>query len=364
MRSFMLNSVLHHLSSDTEKQGFALIEPHETLCEYIYENIPEERKKDVVYINLADPHLKVGYNMLKKTSPSKRSLVASGILEAIEKFGGSKDWGGKLSYIILNCLVAILDYPKSVRISDVFKMLKVKSFREDVIPHIRNNEVKDFFTKQFKDFNPKFDFLPVYNKFRFLLHDSLRKLFIDNEDSLYLGDIINNSKILLINTAKARIGQDASSLAGSIFISQLASAGFNRMDSANRKLFTIYIDEAQTYTTGGSSSITTLLEELRKMSVSVCMSFQGLTSLSEEVRSSLFSNVPNILCFRTSASDGKILALEMAKHVHPFSYKDFVTLPKYHMILRIMNNGQTHPFTATSIVYEDYVHGGTIPRFR
>jgi len=356
----MLNSVLHHSADDDDKMGFALIEPHETLCEYIYEHIPEERKKDIVYINLADPDLKLGYNILKRTSPSKRSLVASSVLEALEKFGGAKDWGSKLSFIILNCLSALLDYAKPVNISDVLKILKDKQFKNDIIPHIRNIDVKNFFTQQFKDFNPKYDFLPVYNKFRFLLHDSLRKLFVENEDSVYLGDIIKNSKILLINTAKPHIGQDASALAGSIFISQLASAGFNRADNKNRKLFTIYIDEAQTYTSFGSSSVTTMLEELRKVQISVCTCFQGISSLSEEVRSSLFSNVPNILCFRTSASDGAILTREMAKDIHPFSYKDFVMLPKYHMIVRIMNNGQTRPFTATSIVYEDYAQSGII----
>ena len=360
----MLNSVLHHGVEEDDKVGFALIDPHESLCTYIYENIPEERKKDVVYIDLSDPDMNVGYNLLKKTSISKRALVASSILEALEKFGGSKDWGGKLSYIILNCIRGLLDYPKPVNISDVIRILKDKEFRQDVVRYIENDEVKAFFTNQFKDFSPKYDFIPIYNKFRFLIHDSLKKLFVENEDSLYLSDVINNSKILLINTAKAHIGADASRLVGSIFISQLASAGFSRgYDKGNgkHKQFTIYIDEAQTYASDGASSITTILEELRKFGISVVLSFQGITSLSKEVRESIFTNVGNLIILRSSADNAILYAKEMAKDVHPFTYKDFVTMPKYHMVVRIMNNGQvSRPFTATSLVYEDYHQDGTI----
>nr|WP_321237458.1 FtsK/SpoIIIE domain-containing protein [uncultured Psychroserpens sp.] len=363
LRSLMLNSVLHHQADDSDKVGFALIEPHETLCKYMYENIPKERLKDVIYIDLSDPHLNHGYNLLKKTSDFKKPLVASAVLEALEKFGGSKDWGGKLSYIILNCLRALQDYDKATNLSDVLRILKDKSYRQDVVKSIKNEEVKNFFTQQFKDFNPKYDFIPVYNKFRFLIHDSLRKLFVENEDSIYLGDVINKSKILLINTAKSHIGADASRLVGSIFISQLASAGFNRSNDTKgkkRKQFRIYIDEAQTYASNGSSSITTILEELRKKDISVVLSFQGITSLSSEVRESIFTNIGNLLVLRSSADNAILYAKEMVKDVHPFTYKDFVMLPKYHMIVRIMNNGVCRPFTCTSVVYEDFHKGGII----
>ncbi len=364
LKSLMLNSVLHHKADDEDKRGFALIDPHQTLCDYVYNNIPKERLKDVIYIDLSDPNLKHGYNLLKKTSDSKKPLVASAVLEALEKFGGSKDWGGKLSYIILNCLRALQDFSESTNLSDVLRILKDKSYREDAVKHIKNEEVKNFFTHQFKDFNPKYDFIPVYNKFRFLIHDSLRKLFVENEDNIYLGDVINSSKILLINTAKSHIGADASRLVGSIFISQLASAGFSRKKNSNNgsyKPFTIYIDEAQTFASNGSSSVTTILEELRKKSISVVLSFQGITSLSAEVRESIFTNVGNLLILRSSADNAMLYAKEMVKDVHPFTYKEFVTLPKYHMMIRIMNNGQVcKPFTAASIVYEDFHKGGII----
>lgn len=349
LKSFMLNDVLHNNTN-----GFCLIDPHGELCDFIQKHIPENRKKDVVSVDLTNPNLELGYNPLKKVSKTKRGLVANALLDIFEGFGSSKDWGSKLSYILLNCIIALVDYPKESKLSDIIRLLRDKSFRQEVIKHIQNEEAKTFFKTQFKDFSPKYDFLPVYNKFRFLIHDAVRKLLVENDDVISLRKIMDDSKILLINCSKGVIGSDASKLIGSLFLSQLASAGFSRIDtpSEQRKPFMIYIDEAQVFASHGSSSVTSMLEELRKMKLYTVLSFQGITSLEQRVRDSVFANVGNLLLFRTSAQDGVYFSKEMAKDFKPFTYIDFVTLPRHHMIIRIMINGQPClPFTATSIDY-------------
>ncbi|MEM7085236.1 MAG: DUF87 domain-containing protein [Bacteroidota bacterium] len=356
MTSFMLNDLEFN-------RGFCLIDPHNDLALKIIESIPKHRKKDVLFVNLSDPEHNHGFNILKKTSFYKRGLIASAVLDIFERFNSANAWGPKISFLLLNCLSALLDYPKPVNLSDVLRILQDKDFRNDCVGHIQNEEVKRFFTKQFKEFNPKYDFLPLYNKFRFLLHPSLRKLLVQNEDSISLRRIMDESKILIISCPIGSIGRDASTLIGSLFLSALTAAAHSRVDikEDQRQPFTIYCDESQLFALNSSTSIASMLEELRKMKVSTCLCFQGLSSLNQEVRERVFSNVHNIISFRTSAADGMFLAREMAKQHQPFRYEDFVTMPRYHCIVRMVIDGNVcRPFTATSIMYSEIQHGGAI----
>jgi DNA helicase HerA-like ATPase len=56
------NLLLNLMKSDVEaKRGFCLIDPHGDLIETLFATIPNSRKKDVVYVNLLDPTLSIGY---------------------------------------------------------------------------------------------------------------------------------------------------------------------------------------------------------------------------------------------------------------------------------------------------------------
>lgn len=337
-------------------RGICVIDPHGDLIQFVNKKVHESRKKDLIYLDIPNPELQHGYNPLKKVSYEKRSLVASGILESFENLNNANAWGPKLSHILRNCLLALLDYPQRTTFSDILRILRDKEFRKTCVKHIQNEDVKDFFQKEFKQYNPKFDFVPIYNKVGgFLSHPSIKRLLVENKEDISLRGIMDKSKILLINLSKGKIGLDTSRLIGSLLVTSLASAGFSRIDHIEnqRVPFTIYIDEAQVY--ANTSNLTSMLEELRKMKIIICLAFQHLSQLDHQVKDSLFANVANLLVMRTSAKDGQFLSFEMAKYYQPFTFKDFVLMPKYHMIARIMIDGQPcQPFTCDTIVYDDY----------
>jgi len=297
-----------------------------------------------------------GYNPLKKVSYEKRSLVASGILETFERLSGPNAWGPKLSHILRNCLLALLDYPEQTNFTHILKILRDKEFRKTCVKHIINEDVKEFFVKEFPQYNPKFDFVPIYNKIGgFLSHPAIKRLLVDNKDNVSLRKVMDESKVLLINVSKGAIGMDTARLIGSLLLTSIASAGFSRIDinEEQRSPFTLYIDEAQVY--ANSSNVASMLEELRKMKLVLCLAFQHLSQLETQLRDSLFSNIGNLIVFRTSAKDGEYLAKELFKDKWPFEYGDLVTSPKYHVFVRIMIDGQPcKPFTATTITYDDY----------
>src|SRR2546429_6736238 len=61
-------------------EGLALLDPHGDLIEKLLTAVPGERKKDLIYFNIADTRNPLGFNPLGAVPAEKRSLAASGML--------------------------------------------------------------------------------------------------------------------------------------------------------------------------------------------------------------------------------------------------------------------------------------------
>src|SRR3989344_4572903 len=70
-------------------EGVCVVDPHGELVETILECIPEERIKDVVYLNPADMDSHIGFNILELPDPRYKHLVASGLMGIFTKI-----WAG------------------------------------------------------------------------------------------------------------------------------------------------------------------------------------------------------------------------------------------------------------------------------
>ena len=87
---------------------------------------------------------------------------------------------------------------------------------------------------------------------------------------------MDEGKILLVNLAKGKIGEDSAALLGALLMTRLGLAGLSRSnvpESAWRN-FWIYADEFQTVTT---FSLANMLSELRKYHVGMVLANQYLS---------------------------------------------------------------------------------------
>jgi hypothetical protein len=74
---------------------------------------------------------------------------------------------------------------------------------------------------------------------------------------------MDNQKILIVNLSKGRVGEDASTLLGSLLVSSIQIAAMSRADvaEADRADWYLYVDEFQNFAT---DSFATILSEARK----------------------------------------------------------------------------------------------------
>lgn len=328
--------------------GFALLDPHGDLVKRIRANIPWSRKDDLIDFDVPDQNQPYGFNPLKSVPVDKRPLACSGLIQVFKHLW-SDSWGPRLEHILRNSLLTLLDYPEAT-LSDILKLLSERGFRQKVIPFIQNEQVREFWTKEFDKYPARLRgeaIAPIQNKVgAFLSHPLLQKILTAPEKPLNLRRIMDEGKILLVNLAKGSIGEDTANLLGSLLISRFDLAALSRSNvpESDRSDYTLFLDEFHNFTT---QSLVLMLSELRKYRLSLVLAHQYLTQVEVPIRDAILGNVGTIILFRIGATDAEIFAQEFAPQ---FKITDFTNLPNYQIYLKMMIDGKvSQPFSAVTL---------------
>ncbi len=317
--------------------GIALFDPHGSLAHDVLKAVPLKRKRDVNYLNVPDPYLKWAFNPLHGIPRHRHAFAVAGFVDVFRKLW-SDDWGPRLEHLLRNVIFTLLEISGST-LSDVTQLLTNQEYRKDVVRHLENEIVRDFWLEEFDRYSPKFRAVvvaPLQNKLGALLTDpTLYRILTGNEDVLDLRKILDEGKILIVNLDKGKIGEGPASVLGSFLLSHIALAGLSRSDTSEgeRKPFYVYLDEFHTFTT---LSLATMLSELRKYAIGVVAANQYLSQMDTAIQNAIFGNVGTILSFRIGAHDASFVAREFSPDVEPDS---FINLPRYNFYVRLMING-------------------------
>lgn len=344
------STLLETMMMDDLKKGFgfALLDPHGDLVKKIKSQIPWSRKDDVIDFDVSDNNQPYGFNPLANIAVDKRPLACSGLIQVFKHLW-SDSWGPRLEHILRNCLLSLLDYPNA-NLADILRILSDNKFRNEVIPFIQNEKIRDFWINEYNKYPERLKaeaISPIQNKVgAFLSHPLLQKILTNPEKPLSLRRIMDEGKILLVNLAKGSIGEDTSNLLGSLLISRFDLAALSRVNTPEeeRKDYTLYLDEFHNFTT---NSIVLMLSELRKYRLSLVLAHQYLTQLEPNIKEAILGNVGTIIVFRIGANDAESLAPEFQPE---FKSSDFTNLPNFHIYLKLMIDGKiSQPFSAVTI---------------
>ena len=334
--------------------GVTLIDPHGDFVGRVNARIPEHRKDDVIYLDVADPTQPYGYNPLKRVMTDRRPLAASGLLEVLKKTW-KESWGQRLEHILRNAILALLDVPNATLL-DILRLLDDKKYRKSVVAHVENQRVKSFWLDEFEKYSPRLRaeaIVPIQNKVGAFLSDPvLRNVLVAPEKPLAIRKIMDEEKILLVNLAKGRFGEDSSSLLGGLLVTTIGLAAFSRADSLeeHRREHLLFIDEFQNFTT---LAIANMVSELRKYKLGLVLANQYLSQVETDVRDAVLGNAGTFVSFRVSGKDSSHIALELAP---TFESADLVNLPNYEIYLRLMIDGApSKAFSANTLLPDSAV---------
>ncbi|EKD78847.1 MAG: hypothetical protein ACD_41C00250G0005, partial [uncultured bacterium] len=329
-------------------EGVALVDPHGDLAEKILDYVPSSRVNDVIYFNPSDTQFPIAFNILESVGPDYKHLVAYGLVGVFKKIWADS-WGPRMEYIMTNTILALLDYPGSTLLG-LMRMLVDKAYRKKVVAKVMDPVVKTFWADEYANYSEKFRteaIAPIQNKVgQFLASAIIRNIVGQSKSTIEMREIMDNQKILIMNLAKGRIGEENSALLGAMMITKLQIAAMSRVDvpEESRKDFFLYVDEFQNFATDSFAGI---LSEARKYRLCLIMAHQYFEQLGDVVKAAVFGNVGTMIVFRVGATDAAELELEFAPQFLP---TDIVNLKKYTFCIRLMVDGvATEPFSAIGL---------------
>lgn len=332
--SLLFNMARQDLAHGT---GFCLIDPHGDVAAAL---LPYLRPKDI-YWDVADPHCTYGYNPLTHTSTAHRSLVASGLIDALKK-QWSDSWGPRMEHLLRFAILALLETSRA-DLRDVMRLFMERRFRSEVLAQVSDPQVRAFWKTEYPAMNYQTAFdgvAPIANKLgAFLAHPLVRKALCEPEKPIRFRSLMDEGRCLVVNLAKGRLGSDIASVLGGLLIANLFNAGLTRTSQNARRNFMVAIDEFHTFTTGALAS---MLSEVRKYGIGVSMAAQHALSSEKELFESILGNVGSIACFRVGAFDAPLLSRVLA----PRTPYDLQHLPNYELYAALLVDGRrTEPFS-------------------
>ncbi|MGI6484549.1 MAG: type IV secretory system conjugative DNA transfer family protein [Candidatus Dojkabacteria bacterium] len=330
--------------------GACFVDPHGDTVEELLSYIPPNRVQDVVYFNPTDVDHPVGFNLLELKDKSQRDLIADGVVEVFKKqFGDS--WGPRLQYILTNTVATVMEAQGTTLLA-VIRMLTDKNYRKFILKQVNDPILYKFWNEEFAQMAENNRLLaeavsPIQNKVgRFISSAVTRNIIGQVKSTIDLREIMDNKKILLVNLAQGRLGEETASLLGGMIITRLQATAMERVDipEEQRTDFYLYVDEFQNFAT---ESFAKILSEARKYKLNLTMTNQYIDQLPITVRQAIFGNVGTLGSFVVSQADASILEKEFAPVV---SSDDLVSLDAYAMYIKLCIDGMTSvPFSAKSL---------------
>ena len=331
--------------------GICLIDPHGDMIESLFDYIPSWRINDVIYFNPADINYPISLNILERVEPDKRHLVVSGVISVFRKLY-AEYWQHRQEHILRNTILALLDYPGNKTLLGIYRMLSDWRYRKKVIEKINDPIVRSFFKNEFSKYVYQFKgeaLAPIQNKLgAFLSTPLIRNIVGQPKSKIDFRDVMDNQKILLVNLAKGRIGEDNSSFLGSLIITKLQLAAISRIDipEEQRQDFYLFVDEFQNFVS--TETFEGILSEARKYRLCLTLAHQYIGQLDEDLTKAIFGNVGTIIAFPIGAENGEMLG----KEFYPdFEKEDLINQDKHHIYLKLAIDGKTSkPFSGLSLL--------------
>jgi len=150
---------------------------------------------------------------------------------------------------------------------------------------------------------------------------------------------MDEGKILIINLAKGKIGEENSNFLGLILIPKILAAAMSRSDvpEEQRKDFYLYVDEFQNFATPDFAQI---LSEARKFHLNLTVANQFIGQMDEEIKNAIFGNIGTLVTFRVGVTDASYLQREFQP---VFGEDDLLNIDRFNVYIKTIVKNEPVP---------------------
>ena len=329
-------------------RGVAVIDPHGDLIDGILGRIPAERAEDVIYFDPSDTERPMGLNMLEAYSEEQKHYVVTSIVGLMYKLYDPMKTGiigPRFEHAIRNAMLTVMAEPGNTFV-EVVRALTDSTFVQELLPKVQDPIIRRYWTDQIAqtaDFHKSEVLDYIVSKFgRFVTNKLMRNIIGQSESSFDFRKVMDEGKILLINLAKGKIGEENSNFLGLILVPKLLIAAMSRQEipEEERRDFYLYVDEFQNFATPDFAQI---LSEARKYRLNLIVANQFIGQMEEEVKNAVFGNVGTLIAFRVGVTDANYLQHEFQP---TFNEVDLINIDRFNAYIKtIVHNEPVKPFS-------------------
>ena len=338
-------------------EGVCLIDPHGDLFEQVLRAVPKERAEDVVIVDPSDFERSVGINFLETGEFNKsvqQNFVVNEMIKIFDRLYDLRQTGGPIfEQYMRNTMLLLMDNDDyhEATLTDVSLVFEDRDFRKFLKKGCKNTLVTSFWEKQAEmaggDASLSNVAPYVTSKLNQFVHNALLRPIIGQPRStINFRNIMDRSKILLVNLSKGMLGELDTQLLGMLIIGKLFSSAMGRvtMPQDKRRTMYLYIDEFQNFTT---DSVAYLLSEARKFGLALTLANQNLAQLrtnsgQHSVLDSVLGNVGSTFMLRLGILDADVMQVYTKPELDA---QDLQNQPDFHVAARMLNrNAPGKPF--------------------
>ncbi|HET9713272.1 MAG TPA: hypothetical protein VFP64_15365, partial [Pyrinomonadaceae bacterium] len=281
------------------RQGFALLDPHGTLYEAVFDycahTVP---RQDVIFMNLSQPDSIVGFNAFQRARGEAadvsvlvdRRIAATMHAWDIPNTDQTPTLARTLRLIYTVMLEMNLGLPQVAHLID-FNAHKIRGHLIEEIPSSlvqkEWRELQGLRAKEWRD-----ETLSAKNRlFKFLTSPTLGRFMGVSGRTLNLQEIMDQGKVLLVNLAPSdHLSQENARVFGALLVNEFFECALRRKKDEGGKdptPFYLYMDEFQNFV---SIDIADMLDQVRKFSLFQILAHQRFGHLDENVIDAVLTN--------------------------------------------------------------------------
>lgn len=330
-------------------RGLTVIDVHGDLADAALALVPAGRTNDVIAFDAAGDSV-VPFNPLACPDPAAVDHVVSGVVSAFRKLFDS--WGPRLEALLRFSIFVAVE--RQGTLIDVLRLLTDKAFRDRVVAGVQDDIVRSFWLNEFTSWNSQYRteaVSSVTNKLApALASRKLRAVLASpGPRSLDIRGVLDTGRILIANVSRGRLGQDHSTLLGSLLLTSIEQAALSRADrpEVNRRPHTLFLDEFQSLIT---PSTAILLSESRKYALGLVLSHQFTSQLDPATMHAVIGNCGTLVTLRIGLEDAQALSPAFCQFEGQVSPADFCNLPNHTAYVRALIDGHpSRPFSLNTM---------------
>jgi hypothetical protein len=332
------NMVRHDLDTGT---GCCLIDPHGGLVNKVLSSpgLTAEQSDRIIVIDPADSQRPVGIDLLSARDEHEQDMVVQFFFALFLGMYLLDHMGPMLFQAVRNGLLLLMIAGRTL--AEFPLLFSHPAYLKRLLERCTDPFVKRYFERiwnKTSDFHKSESLAYFTSKFSPFFEDRLMRIILAQRGGgLDFDTAMAEGKVVLVNLARGRIGDQNARLLGAILLHLLRRSAMRRDPSVPLRPFNLYVDEAHEFT---GQELRELVTAMRKFGVGITLANQSIEDFDRRVRDTLLGSVGTFIILRQGlGTAGTLESLTQPR----FDDRDLMRLPDFTAVVRTVSRERFVP---------------------